>query len=512
VWFLLSFAIGLVLAAIGWLLPRRVARAEFRFDGALALDLIGPFCCWAFLFAASARPIFAGIGTLSLFAGFAFADVIKRQTLREPVVFSDMSEFIELFRHPQLYLPFAGPGLVLGGVAIIALALIALIWLEPGRFAWSPVPGLAVLAIIVAATLALATQPLLGRFAAWARRQHPAGDPFADAARFGPLAMLVIHGAIARAERSGRRAAIVAPIPARTNTAERRPIVVLQCESFFDARRLHPDMPADLLPGFERCRSTGFAAGRFGVTGWGAYTVRSEFAALTGIADTALGFDRWNPYHAFARMPIPSLASRLRDEGYRTVCLHPFDRTYYARHKVLPRLGFDAFLGEEAFAGAARIGPFIADAEIARRAEALLREEGPPLFLFAITMECHGPWLRDEAGRDGADPALALPPIAGGEELRRYLNGLRHTDAMIESLRRMLVDGPGGILALYGDHLPSLPDAFEALDFTGTDTDYAIWDSRGGDGARRDLKAHEFPAALLAAREGPGFAPAAPNG
>ena len=58
---------------------------------------------------------------MSLGAGFALADWTKRETLREPVVFSEMSELPHVFTHPQLYLPFAGPGLVIGG----ALATIA---------------------------------------------------------------------------------------------------------------------------------------------------------------------------------------------------------------------------------------------------------------------------------------------------------------------------------------------------------------------------------------------------
>jgi hypothetical protein len=49
----------------------------------------------------------------------------------------------------------------------------------------------------------------------------------------------------------------------------------------------------------------------------------AEFAVLTGIAESALGYDRFNPYHAVTRTPIASQVWRLRRAGYRTICLPP---------------------------------------------------------------------------------------------------------------------------------------------------------------------------------------------
>ncbi len=60
----------------------------------------------------------------------------KREALREPVVFSDMSELRHVFTHPQLYLPFAGPGLVIGGALAMTALGIALLWFEPPF--WQP--------------------------------------------------------------------------------------------------------------------------------------------------------------------------------------------------------------------------------------------------------------------------------------------------------------------------------------------------------------------------------------
>jgi hypothetical protein len=495
-------ACGLALAALGWLLPRRIANAGLRWNSALILDMAGPFGFWALVLAITARPVFAGVASCGLFAGFAFADLAKRAALREPVVFSDMSEFVEIFRHPQLYLPFAGTGRVIAGAAAIFLGLVVLLTIEPGLWRWSPLPGLAALILLAAITMMASREPLLSRCAAWARALRPTGAPMADAARLGPLALLVVYGAIARAERKGRRA-VAAPAIVPPRALGGPPIVLIQGESFFDARRLDPAIPADLLPAFDRCRSDGIQHGRFSVSGWGAYTVRAEFAALTGLWDEALGYDRFNPFHAFGRAPIASLAWRLRAEGYRALCLHPFDRSYYGRHKVLPQLGFDAFLGEEAFAGARRLGPYVADAELARRAAEILDSEGKGLFLFMISMENHGPWLPGDPRAGPIDPAPGVPDaIAERFQLRCFLNGLRNTDAMLGTIRdKVAARGDGGLVAFYGDHMPSLPGAFDALKFVDTATDYVIWrPAPEGAGERKDIAAHELPTAVWAAR------------
>ncbi len=498
-----TIAGGLVLTGIGWAACRCVARAWPRVDWALLIDLAAPFGLFLLLVVATARPLFAGGVSLAVFGGYAFADAVKRATLLEPVVFSDMSEFIEIFRHPRLYLPFAGTGLVIGGFLVIVAALGAVFVLEPGQWRWSPWPGATLLALVLVIAIAAFYQPCLGVVARFARRLGPEGEPFADAKRLGPLAVLPIYGAIARVERRRRRPAPPAPQIGRPRSTA-PPIVMLQCESFFDARRLHPDVPTGLLPAFDHCVRTGIQSGRFGVSGWGAYTVRAEFSALTGLDVAALGFDRWNPYHAFAKAPLPSLAWQLRDQGYRTLCLHPFDKRFYGRRKVMKALGFDEFWGEEHFADGERAGAYIADAELARRAAAILRDGSRGLFLFAITMENHGPWASDNGDGPLADPAPKLPDVPGGDELRRFLHGLKHTDAMLGTICETLAGLNGGLVAAYGDHLPSLPAALSALGFADNATDYAIWDARGGCGSRRDIGAHELPAALLAAQAGLG--------
>jgi phosphoglycerol transferase MdoB-like AlkP superfamily enzyme len=246
------------------------------------------------------------------------------------------------------------------------------------------------------------------------------------------------------------------------------------------------------LPSFAACCADRATFGRFDVSGWGANTMRAEFAALTGITDSDLGYDRFNPYHAFARAPIASLAWRLRAAGYRTICLHPFDRWFYRRDLVLPGLGFDRFLGRESLGGGRR-PPYCSDPELARHVLRMLDAEGPRVFLFVITMGNHGPWL--PIADPEIDPALRRlfdgDGLPQGGELLRYLGGLRRSDEMLQILIHGFEErGLDGILAFYGDHLPSLPHAFSHFGFDEWASDYVLWRNGEAQSHRLDLPAH----------------------
>jgi hypothetical protein len=502
----LHFGVGGALALAAWLIPRHIADAKNARSPALLLDLLPVLLAGSLMLTATARPIFTGVVLVSLGAGFAVADRTKRQVLREPVVFSDMSELPHVFSHPQLYLPFAGPALIVGGaVAAMGLA-IALLSFEPG--VWQPDPWLVLFyaALMMGGAWLMSREPALGAAAAALRELGATGEPFTDAATLGPFAMVLISGVIARAERSARRARhapLAAPLLRRARSLA-APLLLVQCESFFDARRLSPLIPRDLLSGFDACCESGAAFGRLDVPSWGANTMRAEFAVLTGIPESELGYDRFNPYHAFARVPIASLAWRLRSQGYRTICLHPFDRSFFRRDLTLPALGFERFLGIESLGGSRR-PPYYSDPELADHVLRVLDIEGPRVFIFAITMGNHGPWR--EAGLP-VDPELRrrFDPtgVPQGCDLLRYLDGLRRSDEMLQILLSGLQHRESdGIFAFYGDHVPSLPQAFRHFGFDEGGSDYVVWHGAALHSRQIDLPAHRLPEVIIDALRTP---------
>ena len=501
----LHIAAGGALALAAWLIPRGVAEARTARSAALLLDVLPLLLIGGLVLTATGRPIFTGVVLASLGAAFALADRTKRTVLREPVVSSEISELPHLFTHPQLYLPFAGPALVIGGAAAAVTVCLALLSIEPGL--WGPDPLLVTSSsgVVLAGAWLLSREPALGTMAAAFRELGATGEPFSDAATLGPFAMFVVYGVIARAERATRQARFTPP-PAPASRQPCRPtgvpLILVQCESFFDARRVSPLIPDTLLPGYDECCARGGTFGRLDVPGWGANTMRAEFAVLTGITDSDLGYDRFNPYHAFSRAPIASLAWRLRSQGYHTVCLHPFDRSFFRRDLALPALGFETFLGIESLGGSRR-PPYHSDPELAHHVLRVLKTEGPRVFIFAITMGNHGPWMK--AGLP-IDPELSrnfdITSFPQAEELMRYLGGLRKSDKMLQillsELRRYDHEG---VLAFYGDHLPSLPQAFSHFGFDEWASDYVVWLDTESPARQFDLPAHELPKIIVDALE-----------
>lgn len=541
--------IGAALVLAAWHGLRRSVGAGWRRTPVLALALDGGPVLGGFAvaLAASARPILSALFVAGTAAGLALADRTKRAVLNEPVVFADRAELFEVVRHPRLYLPFAGTWRVLGIALALAACVGTLAWVEPPAWRLPLLPGGMLLAAgalaAAAACLWIPTWPPI------LRRLHriyeavlaPTRDPVKDAARWGLLGSAIVHATIARAERPMRQQQAAAARPRQgVFRADAGPIVLVQAESFMDPRRLHPAFAA-AVPHWAALEPSALLSGRLSVPCWGANTVRTEFAVLTGLPDAQLGLDRFNPYEAFARRRLPSLAWQAREAGYRTIFVHPFDLGFYGRNQVLPNLGFEELVGPEAFRGAGRAGAYVADVEVARVVARLVRERGPRVLVLAVTMENHGPWdgVADPAPPEPLPPALAGLPDAA--PLGRWLRHLRGTDAMLPVLTDALRDAAGapagaegaeagasppGWLVFYGDHQPSMPGALRTLlpsapPHHDQRTDYLAWhagaalrDARaGGPRPQRDLAAHELGDALLRlASHGPVGAAAAAAG
>lgn len=494
---------GAACAIAGCQLPRGGAGAGWHSPSRVAIDLAFPMTVFVLVSAATARPLFAGVLTFVLCAGYAHSDRAKRSVLAEPIVFTDVFQAFDIFRHPGLAVPFPDKLPILSGVAGALILFGALFVFVPPAWTWTPWPA-AILLIVLATIVILLRSSAGASFARALKRLQPTGDPVADASAFGPIGMLFVHALLARVDRAAIRAAagrrarsVSAAADAETGGG---PLVLLQCESFFDVRRLGPAVRPEILSAFDTLSREGVQWGRLAVPCWGANTVRTEFAVLSGLAEAQLGFDRFNPYHRLARAPIESIAWRLRERGYRTICLHPFDRRFYGRDRVMPMLGFDEFLGEEAFAGAERVNGYVGDAAVARVACQLIESRGPRVFLFVVTMENHGPWTEALSGA-GTDFLAAGLPLTASERqsLGRYLDSVANTDALFRRVAEKIASlDAGGTLAAYGDHLPSFASAFAKLGLRDHRSDYLIWRPHATAAARReDLAAHALGERIL---------------
>src|SRR5471032_2126325 len=120
-WFLVSVIGSCMEEAVA--LPRASWKRSWRAIGlgVAALALLFSMVLWA-----SARPGLAALVTASLVALLAIVSNAKHESLREPFVFTDLSLFSQLFRHPRLDLPFLSAGKVVA-IAIGAALFVAVV-------------------------------------------------------------------------------------------------------------------------------------------------------------------------------------------------------------------------------------------------------------------------------------------------------------------------------------------------------------------------------------------------
>lgn len=414
------------------------------------------------------RPWFAmaiGLAFLMLLVQVSNA---KFHSLREPFVFQDFEYFTDAIRHPRLYIPFLGWWkFALIVVAVLAALGIGL-WLEAapvGRFSLNGQLGETAPLLLLGCLVLLISKG----------GPQPSFMPSTDLRQLGFLACLWHYG---WAERSPLQ--LPKQLPAATGLAVERPdLLVVQSESFFDPRRLYSGIRPELLAEFDRLNGEALCHGRLMVPAWGANTVRSEFAFLSGAAEDNLGVHRFNPYRQILKAELVTLAKVLKALGYRTICVHPYPASFYGRDRVYPHLGFDEFIDISAFEGAERVGPYIGDQAVATKVKALLATATEPLFIFVITMENHGPLHLEKAGVADYAACYTAHPPPGCDDLTVYLRHLKNADRMMGELRTCLEQRPRPArLCWYGDHVPIMAEVYRQLGDPDGQTEYFIWSNR----------------------------------
>lgn len=406
------------------------------------------------------RPWLASALTLGLPVLLIVINNTKHVHLREPFVASDWSYFLEALRYPGLYFPFFGVIKAFLLLSVFVLLLILWLWLEP---VWS---GKINLLVIVAFCCLFCGAACLR----WACVYWPTDtsiknyDAESDVTQWGLLATLALY------THALKQSSIQAISPFLSfHAPEKKALphfIAIQAESFFDLQRHFPShLSENWLIHWETLKSEADTQGPLIVPAWGANTVRTEFAFLTGLSESQLGIHRFQPYASAMKHAPLSLPRYLKDFGYETIFLHPYLKSFYNRHRVIPQLGFESFLDFSAFDKISSSKNYVSDLVVGETLVSLLKDTHSPVFLHAVTMAGHGPYTRK-----GAEAA---------EILDKYSLRMTGTDAMIGYLREALpkLNRPV-VLCVYGDHPPILPEVYGWLGMPDGTTDYAIWCSQ----------------------------------
>ncbi len=341
-----------------------------------------------------------------------------------------------------------------------------------------------------------------------------------------PMSSVKRHGLIATLMNSARQSYFVPPvieaedlalvtqlsasIGTPGNTVDDLPnLVVIQSEGFFDFRVLDAAFSPSAYALWDQLKSTA-QYGMAAVDTYGGATLRTEFSLLTGVPATLFGAEMDYPYLTVVTAPIASVPWHLKSLGYETIAIHPFHDTFWRRHEAYPRLGFDTFLSLTDFQAPTYDGPYVSDRAVCQKIRVLLEDSDKPRFIFAVSMENHGPWSFDRGQTDVLQPSdtenYHLPEQID-LQLQRYLYHVRNAAAMagcvIEGLEN---SGRPGALLFLGDHAPAMPAVFAAFGVSNPwqepalrKVPYLLWRNRATGTGPVDTAVSALPAALLEA-------------
>ncbi|MFZ2237174.1 MAG: LTA synthase family protein [Dokdonella sp.] len=339
-----------------------------------------------------------------------------------------------------------------------------------------------------------------------------------SAARAGLIGSLLLYhwelgdGRVPTADRDAAIAMIDAHadllrerLAAATTTQQPPDIVIVQSESLFDPARLNNVEPGRFLTEFRKLAKSS-RSGELHVPTFGGGSIRTEFELLTGAPLSSLGGIQY-PWLELDHARFPSLASILARNGYTTTAIHPNGAAFWNRNRVFPELGFQRFIDVAAFKKEDIVGLFTSDAALTDYMIAELKDDGPPQFLFAITMENHGPfdWRPNLDAERLA--ALPMPPqLDDGGRLwfGNYLYLLDDADHELGRLAEALKQRKRRTLLLFfGDHLPSIHTVYNQLGFDDgkteleQPTEWLLFDPANPRGVQENTQTWLLPTRLL---------------
>lgn len=213
-------------------------------------------------------------------------------------------------------------------------------------------------------------------------------------------------------------------------------VILVFCESCW-----HKDH--HFVDNFEPLLDRGFQQFRAIAPTYGGGTVNGAFELITGLpANGALSGVIYQEYANDIRAGAHTLPAALAENGFVTVSAHNNNASFWRRDEVLPKLGFQRFIGLEEMAE--RHAGWTRDYVLYDTALSVRAEMLGPKFLFLTTVYSHGPYtINDDLGEQ--DYAY---------KLRTSIQDLvAFTDTV-------LADNPDALILVVGDHKPPLTEYF----------------------------------------------------
>ncbi|MGM9635773.1 MAG: LTA synthase family protein [Candidatus Avispirillum sp.] len=279
--------------------------------------------------------------------------------------------------------------------------------------------------------------------------------------------------------------------------SEKKPnVIVIMNETFSDVhniaaymgKEMKTDVPVTPFLDSLSDKEPNIIKGHAIASVYGGNTANSELEFLTG---QSIQFIPRNTvaYNLFmTELNSFSVVNNFNNAGYRTVGMHPEQPVNWQRDKIYSYFDFDeVYFMDDFTEGLGEDGWFrdhVSDQAVYDKIIDLYenKEEGDPLFTFAVTMQNHGGYTTA-----GFDYTVNIEGYENYTGIREYLSCIKNSDEALKNLISYFeAADEETVIVFFGDHQPSLSNIaskFYGLDDSSTVEDqqakyavpYLIW-------------------------------------
>lgn len=508
------------LPLISWVMDRCSMHVEidsYLFSYAFWTNAIPVVVALALLIVVTNRVIWPSLVLLVVLGTLYVINLLKLRYLASPLSLADYYFVRDLdWGAARLFLRYVDLRLVIGGSVLLAAVLIVL-WrrerpmearwpLRSCMFVMIGCGGYLLVQGPAGATIyggerlrvlpydGVATQFRAGLISDLIHAGHDMAGAFNE-----PIDRNAVHGLL---ESLGTRRATTGK-----SATEPPDVVVIQSESFFNPDLIEQvgDTRA-LLPRLHQAMEEG-QSGEMIVPTFGGGTIRTEFEVLTGIPLAAYQKVQF-PYLQISSSNVPSMARIFASAGYQTAAVHGNSGDFWRRHSAFRSLGFGKFITAKEFGDDAyRDGWYLSDHSMTDEIIGQLGQAGSPKFVFAISIEAHGPYrktpVKDTERREQIPVPKGFSEDAR-EEYSRYAYHIADADHEFGRLWDYLKSRHRPfVLVFYGDHLPGFQYVYDQAKFRNglaANLQHVPWVAVGsgiGNASKRDLYAWMLSSEVL---------------